>query len=90
MLCEWGVNEGTNDPYGKADYLDSVSKYLPDYPAIKSLVYFDFDNPNYPVGGSTYLDSSPQSLDTFRRLSDWADAKGPHPTYASGSVRTLG
>jgi hypothetical protein len=90
MLCEWGVNEGTNDPYGKADYLDSVAKYLPNYPAIKSLVYFDFDNPNYPVGGSTYLDSSSQSLAAFRRLSDWAYAEGPHPDYASSSVRALG
>lgn len=86
MLAEWGVSEGTNNPSGKAAYFDSVSQYLPNYPAIKSLVYFDQNNPTDPVAATTTPDSSAQSLDAFRRLSNWADAIGPHPTYNSGYV----
>jgi hypothetical protein len=90
MLSEWGVNEGTNDPSGKAAYLDSVSQYLPNYPAIKSLAYFDENNPSDPVAATTTPDSSTQSLDAFRRLCNWADARGPHPTYSGGSIGLAG
>jgi beta-mannanase len=86
MLAEWGVNEGTNNPSGKAAYLDSVSKDLPNYPAIKSLAYFDENNAADTVAATTTPDSSAQSLDAFRRLCNWADATGPHPTYNSGYV----
>lgn len=87
MLAEWGVNEGTNDPYGKADFFDSVSAQLPNYPAIKSLAYFDENIPNATTAGSTTSpDTSPQSLAAFRRLCDWAYAQGPHPRYISGNV----
>jgi hypothetical protein len=50
------------------------------------LVYFDQNNPTDPVAATTTPDSSAQSLDAFRRLSNWADAIGPHPTYNSGYV----
>ena len=85
---EWGYN--INQPVADTRRFIDKPRRFPNYPAIKSLVYFDLDNPNYTVGGSTTPDSSPQSLDAFRRLCDWADAAGPHPTYASGSVRALG
>jgi hypothetical protein len=90
MLSEWGVNEGTNAPYGKAAYLGSVSQYLSKYPAIKSLAYFDENLPSDPVAASTTPNSSPQSLAAFRQLCNWADARGPHPTYSGGTVGSAG
>ena len=55
-----------NDPSGKAAYLNSVSKYLPNYPAIKALAYFDEDMRSDPIAGTTTPDSSSQSLGAFR------------------------
>jgi hypothetical protein len=87
MLAEWGINEGTNDPYGKADYFDSVRRFLPYYPAIRSLAYFDEYLPYATTAGTTTSpNSSTRSLDAFRRLCDWAAVAGPTPAYSSGHV----
>ena len=65
MLSEWGVFEYPDDPARKAEIFDSVEQQLPDYPALKALVYFD--SPRAPRG-DTRIDSSDDALDAFRTL----------------------
>ncbi len=65
MLAEWGVFEYPDDHGRKADIFASVERQLPDFPALKALVYFD--SPNAPKG-DTRIDSSKQALEVFRDL----------------------
>ncbi len=67
MLSEWGVFEYAADPGNKREIFASVQRQLPDYPALKALVYFD--SPRAPRG-DTRIDSSPQALAAFRVIAN--------------------
>ena len=86
MLAEWGVDESTVDPQGKARYFASVSSQMRNFPWIKALVYFDFNGtePNHVL--TTSPDTSAASLAAWRQLCAWAQAQGPNPVYQAGSI----
>jgi hypothetical protein len=87
MLAEWGIDESTIDPQGKARYFGTVSSQMYKFPAIKALVYFDYNGPgpnNHPR--STSPDTSTVSLDAWRQLCNWATVNGPDPVYEPGKV----
>jgi hypothetical protein len=87
MLAEWGIDESTIDPQGKARYFGTVQSQMSRFPAIKALVYFDYNGPgpnNHPR--STSPDTSAISLAAWRQLCAWATANGPNPVYEAGKV----
>ena len=90
MLAEFGIYESDSNPGGKATYLDSIEKLMPDFPAIKGLVYFDYNDPTIADGGNTSPDSSPSALAAFKALANWSVQEGPQIQYADGSVQAVG
>jgi hypothetical protein len=69
MLAEWGVFDN-GPPERKAEFLATVADQLPDFPAIKALLYFDSSR---APRGDTRVDSSRAALTVFREL-----AADPH------------
>jgi hypothetical protein len=65
MVAEWGVYEYPSDRSKKAWIFSTVARQLPQFPAIKALVYFD--SPAAPKG-DTRPDSSTEALTEYRRL----------------------
>ena len=61
MLAEWGVTEST-DPGAKANFFRAMTVDEQQFPAIKALLYWN--DAAYP----TRIDSSPQSLAAYQRL----------------------
>ena len=61
MLAEWGVTE-TTDPDAKANFFNTMPTDEQQFPAIKALLYWN------AAGYPTRIDSSPQSLAAYQRL----------------------
>jgi hypothetical protein len=75
MLPEWGMGETSGDPSRKAAFFNSIAGQLPQWPAVKAIVYWN--NP-----GTTYdIDSTSQSLTAFQGL---AHATVVNPQTAFG------
>jgi beta-mannanase len=66
MIAEWGVDESDADPDYKPGFFDTAIEQLNDHPAIKGLVYWNA--PEFHTVGLTRVDSSPASLEAFRRF----------------------
>jgi beta-mannanase len=64
MLAEWGVY-GADGMNAKARFVRGIAKQLPDFPAVKALVYFDAPQND---GRGTDVDSSAASASAFRAL----------------------
>lgn len=64
MFAEWGVQE-TDDGRAKAEFVRGIAEQLPDFPALKALVYFDAPEDD---GRGTDVDTSPAALSAFREL----------------------
>jgi hypothetical protein len=64
MIAEWGVAEH-GDPDRKADFFATVAEQLPEFPAIKALVYFDSPRAH---DGDTRVTSTRAALDAYREL----------------------
>jgi hypothetical protein len=64
MLGEWGVHE-TDDAHAKAAFVRGVAKQLPDFPAVKALVYFDAPERD---GRGTDVGTSAAARSAFRAL----------------------
>ena len=89
MVAEWGIEESTTNPGGKASYFNSVAQDIGNYPQIHAMVYFDQPTvPGHQVK-DTAPDSSPQSLTAFTNLGD--DPRFTVPAFHySGSGITFG
>jgi hypothetical protein len=68
MVAEWGIEESSSNPGGKAAYFRSVAEEIENYPAIHALVYFDEPEIAGKVFGDTRPDSTAQSLAAFTAL----------------------
>lgn len=64
MIAEWGVFEN-GDERRKPEFLATVADQLPDFPAIKALLYFDSAR---APRGDTRVNSSPAALGAYREL----------------------
>jgi hypothetical protein len=74
MIPEFGMADTVGDPSRKAQFFDSIAAQLPQWPAVKAIVYWN--NP-----GTTYdIDSTPQSLASFQRLAQ-QPIVNPQRTY---------
>jgi hypothetical protein len=66
MLAEWGVADG-GSPDLKAQFFNEIPSYLPKFPALKALVYYDSPKTHL---GDTRTNSTSQSQEAFNALAD--------------------
>lgn len=65
MLSEWGVADDTGSPEVKPGFFEDVSQFLPDFPEIRALVYFDSPK---AIAGDTRTNSTGKSQEAFNEM----------------------